>query len=257
MESGSLLMLVCAVSVIFGFFVNTVHAMSPCQHVDQQGKGPLRCYSREFLLGFQNSDSPIPTLDFPSEMYKNGDSVKDRKCKRGKKGGVRRRLKKARTCPPLPSIILSNVRSLRPKAPNTTFDELQGNVVFRSEFREACVLCFTETWFCENISDDSVTIDGFGSPFRCDRDCDVTGKKRGGGVCMYINEVWCPRNNVTVRKHLNTCDVDLLSLSLRPRYLPREFGQVFVSCVHPPLGLSSTGCTAGSGHREGTTTVVS
>ena len=86
----------------------------------------------------------------------------------------------------------------------------------------------------------------------------MTGKKRGGGVCMYINEAWCPSNNVTVRKHLNTCDVDLLSLSLRPRYLPREFGQVFVTCVYiPPLGLSSTGCTAGSGHREGTTTVVS
>ena len=64
----------------------------------------------------------------------------------------------------------------------------------------------------------------------------VTGKKRGGGVCMYINEAWCPRGNVTVIKHLNTCDVDLLSLSLRPRYLPREFGQVFVTCVYIPLG---------------------
>ena len=147
---------------------------------------------------------------------------------------MRRRLKKARTRPPLPSIILSNVRSLRPKAPNTTFDELQANVVFRSEFREACVLCFAETWFSENISDDSVAIDGFGSPFRCERDCDVTGKKRGGGVCMYINEAWCPRGNVTVRKHLNTCDVDLLSLSFRPCYLPREFGQVFVTGVYIP-----------------------
>ena len=73
MESGSLLMLVCAVSVIFGFCVNTVHAMSPGQHGDQQGKGPLR-YSREFLLSLQNSDSPIPTLDFPLEMYKYDDS---------------------------------------------------------------------------------------------------------------------------------------------------------------------------------------
>ena len=188
MESGLLLMLVCAVSVIFGFFVNPVHAMSPA-HGDQQGKGPLR-YSREFLLSLQNSDSPIPTLDFPLELYKY-DNSNVRKRKRGKKGGVRRRLKKARTRPPLPSIILSNVRSLRPKAPNTTFDELLANVVFRSELREACMLCFTETWFCDNISDDSVAVDGFGSPFHCDRDCDVTGKNRGGGVCMYINEAWC------------------------------------------------------------------
>ena len=51
---------------------------------------------------------------------------------------------------------------------------------------------------------------------------------------MYIHEAWCPRGNVTVRKHLNTCDVDLLSLSLRPSYLPREFGQVFVTCVYIP-----------------------
>ena len=122
MESGSLLMLVGAVFVIFGFCVNTVHAMSPCQHGDQQGKGPLRCYSREFLLGLQNSVSPIPTLDFPSEMYKNGDSVKDRKRKRGKKGGVRRRLKKARTRPPLPSFCrtsdLSDPRPLTPLSTN-------------------------------------------------------------------------------------------------------------------------------------------
>ena len=69
----------------------------------------------------------------------------------------------------------------------------------------------------------------------------MTGKKRGGGVCRYINEAWCPRNNVTVRKHLNTSDVDLLSLSLRPRYLPREFGQVFVTCVYTPPPHSPLG----------------
>ena len=56
-----------------------------------------------------------------------------------------------------------------------------------SEFRDACMLSFSETWFCDCISDDSVAINDFGSPFRCYRDCDVTDKKRGGGVCMYIN----------------------------------------------------------------------
>ena len=139
MERVSLLRLLCVVSVIFGLLENTVHATSPGQHGDQQGKGSLR-YSREFLLSPQNSDSPIPNLDLPAEMNKNDDNVKVRKRKRGKKGGVRRRLKKTRSRPPLPSIILSNVRSLRPKAPNTTFDELQANVAFISEIREACVL---------------------------------------------------------------------------------------------------------------------
>ena len=37
-----------------------------------------------------------------------------------------------------------------------------------------------------------------------------------------------------MRNYLNTSDVDLLSLSLRPRYLPREFGQVFVTSVYIP-----------------------
>ena len=96
------------------------------------------------------------------------------------------------------------------------------------------MLYFTETWFCDNVSDDSVAIDGFGSPLRCERDCDVTDKKRGGGVCMYISEKWCPRSNVTMGKHLNTSDVDLLSLFLRSRSLPREFGQVFVTVVYIP-----------------------
>ena len=62
--------------------------------------------------------------------------------------------------------------------------------------------------------------------------CVCTSMRRG--ACMYINEACCPRNNVTVRKHLNTSDVDLLSLSLCPRYFPCEFGQVFVTSVYMP-----------------------
>ena len=131
-------------------------------------------------------------------------------------------------------MILSNVRSLRPKAPNTTFDELQANVSLFNEFRDSCMLCFTETWFCQNISDDSVSLKGFGTPIRCNRDIGVSGKTRGGGVCVYINEAWCSRSHVHTRKVLNTPDLDLLSISLRPHYLPREFSQVFVTLVYVP-----------------------
>ena len=77
--------------------------MSLCQHVDQQGKGPLRCYCREFLLGLQNSDSPIPTLDFPSELYKDGDNVKDRKRKERKERRSEKKTKESKN-PPTPSI---------------------------------------------------------------------------------------------------------------------------------------------------------
>ena len=87
MERVSLLRLLFVATVVFGLLENTVHVTSPSQHGDQQGKGPLR-YSREFLLNLQNSDienSAIPDLDLPAEMYKNDDSVKFRKRKRGKK----------------------------------------------------------------------------------------------------------------------------------------------------------------------------
>ena len=71
---------------------------------------------------------------------------------------------------------------------------------------------------------------GFGTPYRCDRDLSASGKLTvSGGVCIYVNDNFCNRGNITVRKTLSTPFVDLISISLRPKYLPREFGQVFVT----------------------------
>lgn len=49
-------------------------------------------------------------------------------------------------------------------------DELQGNVSFLKDFRECCVLAFTETWLTENDQDTDLSIDGFGAPYRLDRE---------------------------------------------------------------------------------------
>lgn len=86
------------------------------------------------------------------------------------------------------------------------------------------------TWI--NVYDkpnSTIQVTGLSDPIRLDRDSQVLGKKRGGGVCVYINEKWsgnyklgashCPEN------------IELLSLSFRPFYLRREFGQVFVTVV--------------------------
>lgn len=78
--------------------------------------------------------------------------------------------------------------------------------------------------------DNSLIIDGFGTPFRTDRCPLVTGKKQGGGVCLYINQDWC--RSVTVRESVCTKDLELLSVSLRPKYMPREFPQLFVTVVY-------------------------
>ena len=114
---------------------------------------------------------------------------------------------------------------------------LQANVRFMTEFRDACsVLCFSETWLRDTVSDDSMSIDGFGLPIRAYRDKIGTGKSQGGMVCLNVNDRWCDRSSdsVTVRKRRCTTDVELLSVSLRPRYLAREFGQLFLTVVYVP-----------------------
>lgn len=88
------------------------------------------------------------------------------KRRQGKRGGVRQRFREQRLSRiPLPSMILGNVQSLRNK-----MDELQGNVSFLKDFREYCVLAFTETWLTENDQDNDLSIDGFGAPYRLDRE---------------------------------------------------------------------------------------
>ncbi|KAJ4937515.1 hypothetical protein JOQ06_002150, partial [Pogonophryne albipinna] len=70
--------------------------------------------------------------------------------------------------------ILGNVQSLRNKV-----DELQGNVRFQKNFRDCCVLAFTETWLTDCNQDNDLFIDGFGAPFRLDRKAEMTGKTKG------------------------------------------------------------------------------
>ena len=49
----------------------------------------------------------------------------------------------------------------------------------------------------------------------------------GGGVCTYINNKWCPRNNLHQVKKEASKDVELLTLSLRRYSLPVEFVNVY------------------------------
>ena len=72
--------------------------------------------------------------------------------------------------PLLPSILLANVSSLRLAPSTNKLDEVQANVRFLTEFRDAYVMYFTETWLDETIPWNYLNIDGFGEPFRLDRD---------------------------------------------------------------------------------------
>lgn len=153
--------------------------------------------------------------------------------RRGKRGGDRLRLKRQKLQRiPLPSIIVANVQSLRNKT-----DELQANTIHLHEYRDACIMAFSETWLTSTDANSDLTISGFGAPVRLDRDTDATGKSQGGGVCVYINQQWC--NNVTIRESICTANIELLSVSVCPFYLPREFPQLFVTVVyiHPKANV--------------------
>lgn len=210
---------------------------------------PRLTYTRDFLIQLRPQSElrtfrPAPTDYFPMEIlsgYSTNQHNSDCKTckvkvnKRGsKKGGVRARLKReTHKQRALPSVILANVRSLRNK-----LDELQACVKHMHEYRTASVLAFTESWL--NNSDENIMlhIDGFSPPLRLDRDSERTGKQHGGGVCLYVNNSWC--SAVLVREKLCTTDIELLAVSLRPYYLPREFPQLFIILVyiHPRANAS-------------------
>jgi len=166
----------------------------------------------------------------PTDRRRYVVSIKKRK--RGRRGGVKQRLQRRGYRPPLPSIILSNVRSIRNK-----FDTLTALARFDHDYKSACVICITETWLSPLDTDTSVSLDNF-TLFRNDRDYSL-GKGRGGGVCLYINDRWC--KNVNVVSKTSTPDIEFLSLSLRPHYLPREFNLVNIVVVYIPPSASSDG----------------
>ena len=128
------------VLVVFAFsrtFVSGVFLSAGVEYGGQGGQGTgTQRYDREFLIGLQTSQAPsdFPFELFPAEMTNRANVRKRRK--RGKRGGVKRRMRRNKTKLPLPSMIVSNVRSINPKSPNHSFDELLANCRFTREFRE-------------------------------------------------------------------------------------------------------------------------
>ena len=51
------------------------------------------------------------------------------------------------------------------------------------------------------------------------------------GLAVFVNERWCGSAHVHVKQQICSPDVELLAVSLRLYYLPREFGHVIVLCV--------------------------
>jgi hypothetical protein len=71
----------------------------------------------------------------------------------------------------------------------------------------------------------------------------VSGKKKGGGVCAFVNKLWCHPNHVAVKERVATPDCELLCVGLRPYYLPREFSHVVLCVVYIPPSANEKAAT--------------
>nr|XP_055074620.1 uncharacterized protein LOC129454148 [Misgurnus anguillicaudatus] len=101
----------------------------------------------------------------------------------------------------------------------------------QSETRNCSVFIFTETWLHNNIPDTAIWLQGR-TLFRADRNTETSGKTRGGGLCVYINNDWCVNSSV-VATHCSP-QLEFLMVKCRPFYLPREFTAVMVVGVYIP-----------------------
>lgn len=90
-----------------------------------------------------------------------------------------------------------------------------------------------ETWLHLDLASSQLEVDG-SSLVWADRSA-ASGKNQGGGVCVFVNEGWCTQ--FTVRSIVYDTDIELLCLSMRPFYLPREFGNIIICGIYvPPSG---------------------
>ncbi|XP_054632319.1 uncharacterized protein LOC129181302 [Dunckerocampus dactyliophorus] len=205
-----------AVGVALCLFFTFCFIPEPC--------GLIR-YDRTELLHIRASmpASQPAVMDLPPNLSRG--RLKHRPRKRGKRGGVLVRLRHRGHRLPLPSLVLSNVRSLANKT-----DELTSLIVSQRDFRDCAAICLTGTWLTANIPDAALQQGGF-TFHRADRTRD-SQKQRGGGVGFSINQNWC-----TDTKTLSSgCSSDLEHLMVRciPFYSPREVSSIILCAAYIP-----------------------
>ncbi len=164
-----------------------------------------------------------------SEPVNPTGSARSRRCKRkqrrGKRSGLRAKLKLNPHRPALPSVFLANVRSLANK-----IDELRLRITQRM-FIDCNIMVFTETWLNSTIPNSTIELEGC-NIYRADRMAVDSGKSKGGGVCLYVNRSWC--SDAVITKSHCSADIEYIFIKCRPFYLPREFTTAIIAAVYVP-----------------------
>ncbi len=177
------------------------------------------------------STDPAWPLEILRSTELNNDHLNNRRRRRkhrGRRAGIRSRLRKRAHSPPLPSILLANVQSLENK-----MDDLRARISFQRDIRDCNIFCLTETWLTPTVPDTAVTPSDNFSVLRMDRSAEA-GKNKGGGVCFFINKKWCDPRNISILSRSCSPHLEHLSIICRPFYLPREFTSILVSAVYIP-----------------------
>ena len=158
-------------------------------------------------------------------------TMKKRKRKEEKRGGLLIKSRKNFKGSPLPVILLSNVQSLDNKR-----DEFFIRTKIENDFQNSAILIYTETWLTNEHQDSTFEPNGF-KKFRKDRDPEETEKVKGGGVCIFINQRWCKDTKKIAES--GSKDLEYLLIKCRPFYLPREFTSCTIMAVyiHPKANM--------------------
>jgi hypothetical protein len=109
-----------------------------------------------------------------------------------------RKARRRRFKPCIPSMVRGNVGSLVNKV-----DQLGALIRSQREYRECSLMCFTETWMQENIPDANTTMNGF-MTVQADQDHRLSGKTRGGGLALLVNNRWRHPSHITVKERICT-----------------------------------------------------
>lgn len=148
-------------------------------------------YSLGFLLSLRDQQQQHTQLDLatgdlsPAEIFRQHENFNKttwgekgyKVRKRGRRGGVRQRLERLTLrCIPLPSMLLCNALFIKNK-----MDETQASVVHLEKFRDACLMAFTETWLTPEDLNTDLTLTGFGTLVRIDRDLPTWGNPKEAG----------------------------------------------------------------------------
>lgn len=104
------------------------------------------------------------------------------------------------------------------------------------------MLPYVLRWLNGLSPDSLVTLEGF-QIMRVDRRAEECGKRKGGGIVVFVNERWWNPGPISVKEQCCTRDIELLAVSIQQCYLHREFSHIIITTVCiPALADASAAC---------------